>query len=165
MKICIVSDSHDNWSVLKKALAVAAEMGCEHFLFAGDFISPPGLACFSTYHGAVHMVWGNNEGEKVGFLEKIRDIDNVTHYGDVMEMTFDGVRVYMNHYPGIAENAAQTGKYDLVIFGHTHMYSEQKLENGTLLLNPGELEGYRSGVSSMAVFDTNSRNVERVDIA
>ena len=164
MNILITSDAHDNWENMKKAVRIAEEQRCEHILFAGDFICPVGLDCFVDFAGHVHMVWGNNEGEKLGFTTSIAAVKNITHYGDVMDTTIDGVRIYMNHYPGIVENAALSGKYDIAIFGHTHEYHEERGANGTLLVNPGEIEGHRTGTASVMLFDTTTRTIKRIDV-
>jgi putative phosphoesterase len=168
MKICIASDSHDNWPALTEAVRLACERGCEVFLFAGDLISPPGVEILARFQGNVHMVLGNNEGELVKLTRLVDATPNVTLHGNLnggtMELTLDGLRFYMNHYPGNAENAALSGKYDVVIFGHTHEYHEDHMANGVLLINPGEVQGYRTGTPSIIIFDTTTRTLERIDI-
>jgi uncharacterized protein len=162
MKILIGADSHDNWNQLEKAVAYGNEALCDLFLHAGDFISPPGIDVLANFKGHVHIVWGNNEGEKVGMLERIRAHSHITHHGDSMDVTFDTCRFYMNHYPAIGENAARASKYDVVVYGHTHLYHEEHI-GATLLINPGELQGYRTGTSTAILFDTDRRTVLRVD--
>ncbi len=164
MKIFICSDSHDNWPMLARAVAIANERECDTFMHAGDFISPPGIDVLMDVRGSVHIVWGNNEGEKVGFLAKLASLPHATHHGDVMEAEFDGVRCYMNHYPGIAKNAALSGSYDLVIYGHTHEYREEQMEHGCILVNPGEVQGYRTGASTAMIFDTKTRTIEKITL-
>jgi len=159
-----MSDSHDAWHNLETAVRIATERGCEHILHAGDFISPTGLEVLKDFPGKIHIVWGNNEGEKVGFIKMLAALPRITHRGDVMEETIGGLRFYMNHYPGIAENAALTGKYDVVVFGHTHEYHDETKPNGTLLVNPGDVQGLRTGVASMIVFDTVTKIAERITL-
>jgi putative phosphoesterase len=165
MLILIVSDSHDHWTHLARAVTLGNERGCEVLLHAGDFISPPGVETLATFKGLIHVVWGNNEGEKVGMLHAMQKHPHITHHGDVMDVGLGNVRFYMNHYPHIAENAALSEKYDVVVFGHTHQYHEGTVPNGTLLLNPGELQGYRTGISTAMIFNTDTRSVERIIIS
>jgi len=168
MKILIASDSHDNWEKLERAVLLGNEHGCEIFLFAGDLISPPGIEILKKSNGHVHLVLGNNEGELVALARWADAAENVTLHGNLnggtMEAEFGGLRFYMNHYPLNAEHAALSGKYDVVVFGHTHEYHEDHRTNGTLLINPGEVQGHRTGTSSVVLFDTDSRHCERIDL-
>jgi putative phosphoesterase len=150
--------------MLSAAVTAGNEHGCGALLHAGDFISPPGIQVLAEFAGDIHIVWGNCDGEKVGMLRRLGELPRATHHGDVMECEIGGLRFYMNHYPGIAENAALSGKYDVVVFGHTHEYHEDHTANGTILLNPGEIQGYRTGTSSVSIFDTESRHVTRIDL-
>ncbi len=162
MKILIASDSHDNNEKLSGAVAIGNDFGCEVMLHAGDFVSPPTLDNLKSFNGKVYLVWGNNEGEKVGFVAKVAQLSNTEMAGDVMEKEFGGLKFYMNHYPDIAENAGLTGKYDVCIYGHTHLYNEETISNGTLFLNPGEVHGNKTGVSTCIIFDTETKKVEKV---
>ncbi len=164
MKILIMSDSHDNYDKMREAISVGNDAGCEILLHAGDFVSPPGIEFLKDFDGSVHIVWGNNEGEKVGILTQISKHDNITMHGDAMEQNFGGLDFYMNHYPDIVRNAALTGKYDVCIHGHDHIYNEEKISNKTILLNPGEIHGYKTGTHTAMIFDTETRGVERIDL-
>jgi putative phosphoesterase len=162
MKIAIMSDSHDNWANLEKAIAIANEQACEYLLFAGDLIAPPGIAVLNKFNGKIKFVWGNNEAERVGITRKMDATEGkIEMCGDIYEDTLDGVRVFMNHYPKIGELAAKSGDYDLVIFGHTHEYQEDKV-GPCLLLNPGEIQGYLSGVASFVLFDSHSKEIRKI---
>jgi len=162
MKILIVSDSHDNDEKLSRAISAGNDAGCEVMLHAGDFVSPPTLDNLKSFEGKVYLVWGNNEGEKVGFIAKVAQLENTEMVGNVMEKEFNGLKFYMNHYPEIVENAALTGKYDVCIYGHDHIYHEEIISNGTLLLNPGEVHGNKTGVSTCMIFNTETKKVEKV---
>lgn len=165
MKVLITSDSHDRWDHLTTAVEKGNEAGCEVMLFAGDFISPPGLSILGMFKGDVHFIWGNNEGEKVGLTRKIDAMENVTLHGDVFEEEMGGLKFYMNHYPEIVRNAAESGKYDVCVYGHDHTYHEETLENNTVLLNPGEVQGFASGTPTCMVFDTATKEVTKIELA
>jgi predicted phosphodiesterase len=49
MKIAILSDSHDDWGNLEKAVKIANDMSCKLLLFAGDLVSPPGIAVLKRF--------------------------------------------------------------------------------------------------------------------
>lgn len=158
-----MSDSHDRWDNLEKAIALANDAGCELLLFAGDFISPPGLPVLEQFNGPVKFVWGNNEGERVALTRKMDASAKIKLCGDVYEDTIDGIRVFMNHYPRQSELAAQSGAFDLCIFGHTHEYHEEQIGQ-TLLINPGEIQGYSTGQSTFIIFDTTTKTVEKMTV-
>jgi hypothetical protein len=161
MNIAIMSDSHDNWEKMKKAVQLANEHGCEILLHAGDLIAPPGIAILRKSNGNVHYVFGNNEGEKIGISREIDASLNVTLEGNEMDKEFEGLRIFMSHYPNISALAFKTGDYGLVVYGHDHLYDVQKNKT-TIMVNPGEVCGYRTGISTFAVYDTETKEVERI---
>lgn len=166
MKILITSDTHDRWDYLEKAIDAGNTAGCSVMLFAGDFMSPGGVDVLHDFNGSVHFVLGNNDGELVGLTQRLEeDKKTILHYNfgeSTMRETFGGLTFYMNHYPDIVRNAAETGKYDVCVYGHDHRYNEEKLNNGTLLLNPGEVQGYRSGIATCMIFETDTKSVEKI---
>lgn len=161
MKIAIMSDSHDQWNNLKKAIDLSNNAGCEVLLFAGDFIAPPGIAFLEQFNGLVKFVWGNNEGERVALTRMMDASQKMELAGEIFEGEFDGVRVFMNHYPRISELAALSGKFDLCVFGHTHEYLAEKIGN-CLLLNPGEIQGHKTAHPSFVIFDTQTKAFEKI---
>lgn len=161
MKIAIMSDSHDNWPNLERAIEIANLNSCKYLLHAGDLISPPGTEYLQKFKGKVIFVWGNNENEKTGITRKMDAIDNFELAGGYYEGEIDGVKIFMNHYPKYAELAAKSGEYDLVIHGHTHKYREESFSN-TLLINPGEIQGMLSGSPIFALFDTKTKSVKKL---
>lgn len=168
MKILIASDSHDRWGNLENAINKGNKTECEIMLFAGDFMSPPGINVLEQFNGAVHFVFGNNDGELVGLTQMISASKKITlHYQSgesTLRETFGDLSFFMNHYPNVVRNAAQTNEYDVCIYGHDHLYHEETLANGTLLLNPGELQGYRTGNITCMILDTETLNIEKVKI-
>lgn len=163
MKISIVSDSHDNWVKMKETITQANNRSCEVLLHAGDLIAPSGIPLLAEFKGKVKFVFGNNEAEKLGLVNKAAHYQNIEVCGDIFEGEVGGIKIFMNHYPKIAELAAKTGDYDLCVFGHTHEILQQRMNN-TLLVNPGEVQGYLTGKATFMIFDTDSREIELVQI-
>lgn len=163
MKIAIVSDSHDRWDYLGEAVRVANENECEFLLFAGDLIAPPGIAILQQFKGKVIFVWGNNEGEIEGMTKKFSDSKNIELCGKAYAGEIGGLKVFMNHYPEISVLAAESGEYDLCVYGHDHEYFEGK-KGDTILLNPGEIQGYLTGNKTFMIFDTKSKEVEKITL-
>lgn len=140
MKIAIVSDIHDNVWTLKAALAQvndAAVMFC-----CGDLCSPFVVGLMAEgFRGTIHIVEGNNEGDWRRISQAAARFPNVHLHGEFFEEELDGKRVAINHYPSIALPLAQSGKYDLVCYGHDHHFAIEQ-RGSTLTLNPGALLGY-----------------------
>lgn len=153
MRIAVCSDIHDNIWRLEKMLRQAA--GCEALIFCGDFCAPFTLAQIADgFAGPVHVVWGNNDGDKWLLTQTARASETVTLHGDFAELKLGGRSIAVNHYPGIAAPLAASGMYDAVFHGHDHTPREERI-GPTLLLNPGEVMG-RFGRSTFAVYDTET---------
>jgi putative phosphoesterase len=163
MKIAIMSDCHDNWENLEKAINIANENSCSHLLFAGDFISPLGVEILEKFKGQVKIVWGNNEAEKIGMMKRISATKNVELCGDLFDGEISSCKILMNHYPRFAQLAAKSQEYDLCIHGHTHEYYTE-LIGQTVLINPGEIHGYKTGEVGFAIYDVETQDVQRIVI-
>lgn len=153
MKVAILSDIHDNIWVLEKVLAEVA--GADALIFCGDFCAPFTLAMIAErFRGHVHCVAGNNDGDALLLSQVAGKAGNVTLHGAFAELSLGGRRIFVNHYPPIAEGVAASGLYDLVCYGHNHQAEIRRIGR-TLLVNPGEVMG-RFGHSTYALYDTEA---------
>ncbi|MCX6695602.1 MAG: YfcE family phosphodiesterase, partial [Candidatus Altiarchaeota archaeon] len=102
---------------------------------------------------------GNNEGDKVNVNKKLQDISS--EFSDFLEFEHIGKKmvVYHGHNPSILDALVKSGKYDIVIAGHTHT-PEITLDGKTLLVNPGECCGYLTGVQTIATIDVAAMKAE-----
>ncbi len=162
MRIAVISDSHDN--IWKLAKAMPHLEAADVVLHCGDLISPFMIARLIKGTGGkpVHVVWGNNDGDKRLLTELAASAENIHLHGDFAEIELDGLKVVLNHYPKIARALAESGRYDLVCYGHDHIAHEEWIGE-TLLLNPGELMGL-NGRSTLALYNTASKQVAFVDL-
>ncbi len=167
MLIAILSDSHDHYQNLAKAVEIANQRGCQLLLHAGDLVAPPMVDILAKFQGGVKMVLGNNEAEIGGLIFKSQQYENVSleglTQGNYFEGEADGRKIFMNHYPKIARLAAQSGEYELCVFGHTHQYHEEKVGQA-ILLNPGEISGMATGKPGFVIFDTKTKECGRVEL-
>lgn len=163
MKLALLSDSHDNVDNLEKAVADANNRGCEVLIHAGDLMSPQHMDNLKQFKGNVFFVFGNNDREKEKFVERSKN-SNILVAGDFYDGTIDGQRVYVTHYPEIAKTAFLSGSYDVVIFGHTHQKMSER-KDGKILINPGEIYGQRKGHASWAIYDTETKNMEFIEVS
>ncbi len=160
MKLGVMSDSHDNVPMVQKAVELFNRRGVHLVIHAGDFVSPfavtplAGLAC------KVVAVFGNNEGEQIVVAKKFEGIGEI--HPNLAEVELGGRRIAVMHYPELAEPIAASGRYDLVIYGHTHEIDVRPGE--TTVLNPGETGGWLTGRSTVAIVDLESMEIEIVDL-
>lgn len=153
MRIAVCSDIHDNIWKLASLLQNVSE--CDALIFCGDFCAPFTLSQIAEgFAGAVHVVWGNNDGDKWLLTQTAQATNNVFLYGDLAELKVGERAVAVNHYPRIARPLAASGAYDAVFYGHDHTARQERVGQ-TLLLNPGEVMG-RFGKSTFAVYDAES---------
>jgi putative phosphoesterase len=154
--IGIMSDSHDNVDAVKKAVRFFKSRACKLVIHAGDFVAPFTARELEHLPCPVKAVFGNCDGEKNGLREVIQT------FGEVREapfgFTFLGMKYLVTHIHTSVGRYASSGKYDVVIFGHTHKADIQR-KNGALCINPGETGGWLSGRSSVAIFDSKTRDV------
>ena len=158
MRIGIISDTHDNIWRLEEALARLQDT--EVVLHCGDLVSPFMIHRMGKGLGErpVHVVWGNNDGDKRAVTQAASQYPNITLHGDFAELTLDNWRIAINHYPEIGRALAKSGQYDLVCYGHDHTAHQEEI-GSTLLLNPGEVMGL-NGRATLAIYDTGPRVAE-----
>jgi len=162
MRIAIISDIHDNIPKLRSALGMMNDV--EQIVCCGDLCSPfivkeLGLG----FAGPVHIVFGNNDGDRFRLLEGARKYRHLQIHGEFVELEVDGRRIAVNHFDNIGATMVASQSYDVVCFGHNHRYSVSK-QGQTLVVNPGEIFGLLTGQSSFVIYDTKSGEATRVDV-
>ncbi|MCK5537251.1 MAG: metallophosphoesterase family protein [Thiomargarita sp.] len=145
MKICILSDSHDNIPLLRNAAAKAKQQGAEAILHCGDIVAPSTLNQLKAYQLPVHAIHGNNTGDLYNLSRLSNTNNTIYYYGQDATFTLAKKRIFLVHYPHYAQAMAITGDYDLVCCGHSHRVSIDKITNikgeQTILCNPGSVGG------------------------
>lgn len=148
--IGVISDSHDNLTMIRRAVAVFNDARCELVLHAGDFVAPFAVKELAALNCRVKAVFGNCDGEKAG-LEKALE-----PFGEIQEaplvFSYGGKECLICHYHFSVPQYLASGKYDIVIFGHTHK-PEVKRHGMTLAVNPGEAGGWLTGKSTVALIE------------
>jgi uncharacterized protein len=158
MIIAVCSDIHDNIWALEKSLPHMAD--AEVLIFCGDFCAP--FTLVQLAEGAagrpLHIVWGNNDGDRHLLTQNAARFDQVLLHGELAHFELAGLRVGVNHYPDIAAGLADSGRYDLVFYGHDHVAHEERRNrqgDSCLLVNPGEIMG-RFGAPTFCLVDTET---------
>ena len=166
MLIAVLSDSHDRTDHLEYAINQAKERGITTAFHLGDFCSPFVLEQLGQSGLTWYVVWGNNDGDKLrGTSMAAGQVDIVPD--DYRELDLEGRKLFLTHYPQIGRIAALSAQYDAVFFGHNHQASQEIISQEgsskkTLLANPGEIYGMRTGKPSFAIYNTEDNSFEHV---
>lgn len=171
MLIGIISDTHDNMENVLKAFRYFNEKNVGVVLHCGDWVAPFILEATTELNCPIKGVFGNNEGNRQPYYEKINDENLDVEISDegVLECELDGKKIAVTHghQPIILKLLLDSGKYDLVASGHTH---EERIEsyNKTLHVNPGAVLGAK-GLKvfekfSVCLYDTEKNEAKIVYI-
>ena len=161
MKLAIISDIHDNVWTLQAALARLQD--ADLMICCGDLCSPFVVGLMAAgFRNPIHIVEGNNEGDWRRITQVAGKHSHVYLHGEFFQEGFDGKRIFVNHYPDIALPIARSDQYDIVCYGHNHLFAIEQFGN-TLTLNPGALLGYdpinrRDIPATFIVYDTASNS-------
>jgi putative phosphoesterase len=155
--IGVMSDSHDNLTQIRKAVALFNGAKCDLVLHAGDMIAPFAARELAALGCPLKAVFGNCDGEKQGLemaVEKfglIQEAPLIISHGDR--------QILIVHYHFSIATYASSGKYDVIVYGHTHK-ADIRREGRVLLLNPGETGGWLTGQSTVALLDPERQEAE-----
>lgn len=159
MLVGIISDSHDHLTRLGAGLDRLRAEGIEVLIHPGDIISPFAAKLLAEWEGPLHVVYGNNDGERAGLKKTLPQIVD----GPLL-VECGGRKISLDHYPPSEKHPLLAG-VDVVLFGHTHEVLNET-RDGVLYLNPGENCGWVHGQSTIATLDTETLTAEiiRLDI-
>lgn len=154
MKILITSDSHGNYNKISDFILESGDI--DLMIHAGDGVEDCKYISYETGIN-YYVVKGNNDFFTNEAYTKILDLDGVkillTHghkYG--VDFSLDGLM-----------RKAVDNSCDVVIFGHTHTYTQAN-KSGILFLNPGSVSLPRDGKASMMLMtlDNENINIEKI---
>ena len=162
MQVGILSDIHDNIGALRRALE---QLQHTHALLCcGDLCSPFIVnELGQNYFRDIHIVFGNNDGDLFRITQNSRAFPHIQLHGEMAAIAIDGCRFGLTHYDNVSRVFAQSGRYDVVCFGHNHQF-EISQTGKTLLVNPGEIFGGLTGTSTFVTIDTHTRTPQRHEL-
>lgn len=165
MKIAIFSDSHDNIPNLEKFLDWCKKNKIRQLIFCGDLCAPSIIEeIFAKFKNKIHIVFGNVSDRNLE-TQIASHFKQILHHGDAGEIKVDNKKIAFTHFPQKAKELAQTGRYEIVFYGHTHKpwIEKSKIKNQkskiVYLVNPGTLAGmfYKA---TFATYDTKTDKLE-----
>jgi len=162
MKIGIISDTHDNLPQIRKAVEVFNREKVELVLHAGDFVSPFTFLEFKNLNCPLKGIFGNNDGDKLYLQEKSKGVGEL--YPAPYNVNINSKNVIMLHKEKLIDALAESQKYDVIIYGHTHRTDLRKIKK-TLIINPGECGGWLTGESTIALLDLETLEAKIIELA
>ena len=156
MKIGLISDSHDNVPLVKAAARIFSERAVEAILHAGDIVSPFTAKELLAAGIPVYAVYGNNDGEKKHLPEVLEHIYPGPHAFEL------GGRKFLLVHDRDSVTQDRFASADVFVYGHTHLYH---VDTGPpLAVNPGEAGGWLTDRPTVAILDTETLDVEKIEL-
>ena len=164
MIVGIIADTHDRLPMVDKAVKMLNEQNVELVLHAGDYIAPFVIPHFKSLKPKFIGVFGNNDGEKDGLKKKFKEINAEIH-GNFAEVAVDGLKIALLH--GSEEELLQSlinvESHDVIIYGHTHEAKTYR-KGRTIIINPGEVCGYLTEKSTIALLNSQTKEVKIIEL-
>jgi putative phosphoesterase len=163
--IGVISDTHDNLPLVEKAVKRLNDEKVDLILHAGDYVAPFIIPKFKTLNAKLIGVFGNNDGDHELLKKRFSENENCEVRGRFAEINADGFKIALLHGDEmeLLEALINCGCFDAIIHGHAHTTSVSK-KGKTLIVNPGEVCGYLSGKSTMALLDTDKHEAKIVEL-
>ncbi len=164
MKIGLISDTHDNFKTIESAVRIFGEKRIEYVIHAGDITTPEAVEAFAGLK--MIGVLGNNDLDKKGLTSAFEKIGGELR-GEICEIEENDLVIGVYHGTDFRKRDAliQSGKYNVVVYGHTHKI-ENKIVGKTMVINPGTANGWFFGYkATAAIFDTVSKQCDFIDIS
>jgi putative phosphoesterase len=167
----IISDTHDCLPLIDKAVKKLEEEKVELVLHCGDYVSPFVIPHFKSFKDRFIGIFGNNDGDHE-FLKRRFTEFGLEIRGLFAELKIDGLRIALLHGgesggpPGASEllkSIIDAECYDAVVHGHVHEAKAYR-KGKTLIINPGEVCGYLTGKSTIAVLNTKTIDVKVISL-
>ncbi len=159
--IGILSDSHDNLVMVRRAVALFNDMGCDLVIHAGDFVAPFAAAELRNLRSPVKGVFGNCDGEKPGLARTFEGLGELREAP--LTFTHAGLRFLVSHLDSPLAGYLATIPCDVAVFGHTHMALSEP-RDGILVINPGEAGGWLHGQGTVALLDPRKMAVDIIPL-
>jgi putative phosphoesterase len=158
----LLSDSHDNLTLLSRAVAICNQDQVGLVLHGGDYVAPFSLAPLEELKAPFLGVFGNNDGEKAGLGN--RSEGRLKPGPRTLQIR--GRRILLVH--DLEKECPKALKpdrtpWDLVVHGHTHL-PEIRREGSTLFFNPGEVGGWLKGRASMGLLNLDTMEGRILDL-
>ncbi|MBF0331715.1 MAG: metallophosphoesterase family protein [Candidatus Omnitrophica bacterium] len=155
MKWGLITDTHDKFALVRKAIACFEKQGCAHVFHTGDFNGDRIAELFTGRKFQFHYVTDHSSHDRkmrnfrADVLDERIDVNSVFAFHDTYPCERPG---RVNRVRMIDEAIASAG-YDFVFYGHLHYFNLKLPSRGseTIAINSGGL--YHKDLSTFCVLD------------
>ena len=163
--IGLIADTHDNLPMVDRAVRRLNEENVGLVLHAGDYVAGFVIPRFSELKAELIGVFGNNDGDHELLKKRFSENKRLQLRGNFAEVTADDLKIALLHGGDLEllEALVDQERFDVVVHGHTHI-PEIRRKGKTLVVNPGEVCGYLTGKSTLALLDTAKREARIIEL-
>jgi putative phosphoesterase len=165
MLIGLIADTHDNLPMVDRAVRRLNEENVGLVLHAGDYVAGFVIPRFNELKAELIGVFGNNDGDHELLKKKFSENKRLELRGNFAEIAADCLKIALLHGGDVEllEALINQESFDVVVHGHTHV-PEIRRKGKTLVINPGEVCGYLTGKSTLALLDTAKREARIIEL-
>ena len=165
MLVGLIADTHDRLPMVEKAVKRLNEENVGLVLHAGDYVAPFVIPKFKDLKARLIGVFGNNDGDHELLKNGFSKYESLEMRGNFAEIIVEGIRIALLHgdEEELLKALVESESFDVVVHGHAHK-TEIYRKGKTLVVNPGEVCGYLTGKSTIALFDTVKREAKIIEL-
>jgi putative phosphoesterase len=165
MLVGLMADTHDCLPMVEKAIKKFNEEGVELVLHAGDYVAPFVIPKFKELMAKMIGVFGNNDGDRELLKKRFSENARLEIRGNFAEIKVGNTKIALLHgsEEELLKALIESETFNIVVHGHTHK-AETYRKGKTLVVNPGEVCGYLTGKSTIALLDTNKLEAKIIEI-
>ena len=158
VKLGILSDTHNHFENLRHALAILRAEKVDLLIHCGDATRLEIVQELSEFR--VVYLFGNGDILTGAMQETLMRMNSQNFAGLTYTDHLDGTAVAATHghLDGELNRLVTSGRYDLVIHGHTHRRRDQQVGK-SWVINPGALGGVHIEARSFALLDLAGRTL------
>jgi putative phosphoesterase len=160
MKIAVLSDTHNAYQTVEKALDVLRDRDIDFVIHCGDIEDRAMVELFRGF--TTHFVFGNCDTDRPD-LRAIMKKTGATLHEPFGDLELEGRKIAWIHGDNkrLMDDVARSGHFDYLFYGHTHVAREEQL-GPTRIINPGAL--YRCRVKTFLILDPAARTHETITV-
>jgi len=165
MLVGLIADTHDRLPMVEEVVKRLNVEKVELVLHAGDYVAPFVIPKFKDLKAKLIGVFGNNDGDRELLKRRFSEHKGLEIRGNFAEITVDGLKIALLHgsEEELLKALVNSESFDVVVHGHSHK-AEVYRKGETLAVNPGEVCGYLTGKSTIALLDTAKREAKIIEL-
>ena len=165
MLVGLIADTHDRLPMVDKAVKKLNEEKVGLVLHAGDYVAPFVIPKFKELKARLIGVFGNNDGDRELLKRRFKEHEGLEMRGNFAKIIVDGLKITLLHgnEEELLKALIESESFDVLVHGHTHK-AEVYRKGKILVVNPGEVCGYLTGKSTIAMLNTDRREAKIIEL-